>query len=535
MTKPTAAEDQAILAKALLNSEVYGTADTPVEVLETHTAYVFLVGDVAYKIKKAVDFGFLNFLTLTDRHFYCMEELRLNYRLAPALYLDVIPITGTSNEPLLNGAGGVIEWAVKMRRFEQRNRLDHVLADNRLTPQLVDEVARVIADFHARTDRAPPNDDFGSPQSIQDAALENFTQLGAWLTSAEAAHRLQQLRVWTEAQLRNLQAAFSTRKKHGFVRECHGDLHLGNIALVDGSVTLFDCLEFNPGLRWIDTINDIAFVLMDLRHQRHPYLSFRLLNGYLEASGDYDGLKVLDFYCVYRALVRAKVACIRRHQAGVGHTQQLELDAECRSYIELAQQFTSQANPALIITHGFSGSGKTWCTQSLLQTIGAIRVRADVERKRLQGLQASARTRSGLGQGMYSEAMTDRTYHRLNDLGAWIISAGYTAIIDATFLKRSQRDAFRQRARALNVKFIILDFIADETTLRSRIAARLEHENDASEADKAILDHQLATHEPLQDDEMVDVVRCNSEQLSRVTNEQERWQAVTNFLRQASA
>ncbi|HSB96081.1 MAG TPA: hypothetical protein VLC91_06520, partial [Spongiibacteraceae bacterium] len=344
---------QAVLAEALLSPAVFGAALTRIEKIETHVSFIFLAGEYVYKIKKAVDLGFLNFSTLELRHFYCEEELRLNRRYAPTLYLEVLPITGTYSEPVLNGAGAVIEWAVKMRRFNERDRLDRMLANDRLEVRHIDALAQRIAGFHF-TANISTQDDFGSLAAIAEPALANFAPLRKVLRSAGDLSNLNKLQAWTDQCLKNLCATFSARKINGFIRECHGDLHLGNIALVEGVVTLFDCLEFSPALRWIDTISEVAFVVMDLRHKGRIDLARRFLNSYLEASGDYAALAVLDFYCVYRALIRAKVACLRARQEGIDAGKKNELEAESRSYIRTAQQFTAHPVPALIITHGVS-------------------------------------------------------------------------------------------------------------------------------------------------------------------------------------
>jgi len=512
---------QDILAKALLNPAVFGPDITRIETIETHISYIFLAGDYAYKIKKAVELGFLNFSTLDLRHFYCQEELRLNRRYAPALYLEVLPITGTYSNPVLNGGGVPIEWAVKMQRFAERDRLDHMLANDLLTPQHIDMLAQNIAGFHFAAD-ITTLESFGSLAAIAEPALANFAPLRTALPSAGDQSDLDKLQAWTEQRLEDLQATFAARKINGFVRECHGDLHLGNIALVDDAITLFDCLEFSAELRWIDTISEVAFLLMDIQHKGRGDLGRRFLNGYLEASGDYAGLSVLDFYCVYRALVRAKVASLRARQEGIDAAQKAALAAEARSYIRAAQQFTTHPAPALIITHGVSGSGKTWGTQDLLERIGALRLRSDVERKRLQGLTALARTDAGIAQAEYKPEATARTYSRLLNLGAAVMGAGYTVIVDATFLQRAQRDEFRHQAQRAGVRFYILHFFSDEATLRRRIATRLELHNDASEADGAVLDYQLATQEPLGADELAEVVNCGSAQLMRLQRSEAR-------------
>jgi hypothetical protein len=513
MNKPeqeTNRHDQSALASALLKPEVYGNGVTQVDTLETHISHVFLAGPYAYKIKKAVDLGFLNFKTLSARRFYCHEELRLNRRFAPSLYLDVIAITGTPNHPVLGGDGTPIEYAVKMRRFSQDDLLSKVLTRGALSPGLIDQLAERIAEIHAAAPVATSRDNYGTPEVILQPALENFSQIHSSDPDTGNNADLDFLEQWTRAQSRALTALFTARKNDGFVRECHGDLHLGNVAWVDGAVTVFDCLEFNPGLRWIDIMNEVAFLFMDLHDRKKPELARRLLNRYLEITGDYESLRLLRFYTVYRALVRAKVHLLRANQADINADEKARLLDQYRDYIALAKNQTLPLTPALMITHGLSGSGKTTRTQSLLETAGAVRIRSDAERKRLHGLPALARTGAELTSGVYTDDASTHTYQRLSDLAKIIIEAGYTVIVDATFLKRRQRDEFRRLAETLNAPFVILDFVADENVLRTRILAREQQGRDASEAGIAVLEHQLATQEPLQADEQAWVERFDT-------------------------
>jgi aminoglycoside phosphotransferase family enzyme/predicted kinase len=489
-------EMQRTLIAALRDPRCYSYSASEIEVLETHISYVLLAGEFAYKIKKQVALGFLDFSTLEARRYYCEEELRLNRRTAPALYLDVVGIAGRPEHPTLGGAGPVIEYALKMRRFEQHQVLSKMMARGKLTPQLIDALTSKIAAFHSRVDVASKEAPFGDPQAIAEPALDNFRQLMSLLEQEADRATLDSLRAWTEREHEWRREVFLERKREGFVRECHGDLHLGNIALVEGEVTLYDCLEFNPALRWIDVMSEIAYLVMDLCAFHRIDLAFRLLNGYLEATGDYGGIAVLRYYLVYRALVRAKVAGIRADQPGSAQTP-----GDMRRYLQFAERLAGAGKPALIITHGLSGSGKTALTQSLLEKLAAIRIRSDVERKRLHGLPSQAHSGSPLAGGIYGGDTTQRTYDELKRLAHVALETGYPVIIDATFLKRRQRDVFRALAVRLGVPFVILDCRAPDEVLHRRLSAREGQERDASEANLSVLEHQLATREPLAPDE----------------------------------
>ena len=510
MNGTTPSLDQSMLVTALLDPAVYPHAVDRVEKLETHISYIFLAGPYAYKVKKAVNLGFLDFTTLSGRHFYCQEELRLNRRLAPGIYLDVIPITGSYERPLLGGEGAPIEFAVKMRRFAQENLLDSLLARDRLTREHIDRLAAKIAAFHASAAVASADKAYGSSDAIRQPALENFSQIRNSSAAVLNPKDVDTLEQWTVRQCQTLAAVFRQRKAAGFVRECHGDFHLGNVALVEGDVTIFDCLEFNANLRWIDVLSEAAFLVMDLHDKKHSGLAQRFLNRYLEITGDYAGLAILRFYFVYRAMVRAKVHALRAGQPHVDSREKAAALGEYRNYVELAKRQIGDAAAAIVITHGLSGSGKTTHTEILLETTAAVRIRSDIERKRLHGLAALAPSGSEIQQAMYAPDITALTYRRLAELTKAIVQAGYTAIVDATFRERLWRNDFRDLAATLNVPFLIIDFVAPETVLRARVAERQQRRRDASEADIEVLEYQLKTQEPLQADEMLAVVRFDA-------------------------
>jgi aminoglycoside phosphotransferase family enzyme/predicted kinase len=481
-----------------------------VEVLETHISWVLLAGEYAYKIKKPVSLGFLDFSTLQLRRFYCEEELRLNRRTAPRLYLEAVPITGSEAAPWLGGRGEAIEYAVKMRRFPQEALLSRMAQDGTLSAAHIDALARATAALHAQAARAESGRPFGTAAEVLAPALQNFDQIEALIGPGEEVPELERLRAWTQDEHNRLRQIFAARKASGFVRECHGDLHLGNVALIDGQPTPFDGIEFSEAFRWIDVMSEVAFMVMDLTDRRLPRLAYRFLNAYLEETGDYAGLAVLRFYLVYRALVRAKVACIRVHQRGVPAEEFRRGEREHVEYVSLARSLAGESRRALVLMHGLSGSGKTTVAQYLVEALSALRLRSDVERKRLVGLEARARTGSALGAGLYAADLTARTYARLAELARSVVVAGYPAVVDATFLSRAQRKTFAALARELGVPYAIADCQAPESVLRERVAARERAARDASEAGIAVLEHQLASREPLTDQELSVRVVCDA-------------------------
>ena len=493
---------EALLA-ALMKPQSYSHEVGGIERIDTHISTVLLTGPYAYKIKKPLNLGFLDFTTLASRRHFCEEELRLNRRLAPDLYLDVVAICGKPDSPRLcsRQTEGAIEYAVKMKQFPQHSLLDRMLANGELTRQHVAALARTIANLHAAANRAVKGDRYGTPASVEIQMWQNFVQIRALLAHAEDCGELDELERWSINEHADLIPLMAQRQSNGQVRECHGDLHLGNIALVDGEIQVFDCIEFNANLRWTDVAAEIAFLVMDFAARGHPDLGACFLNAYLEITGDYEAARLLPYYLVYRAMVRAKVACIRSHQADLMASQREASGADFTAHLHLAGKFTEKRKPCLIITCGFSGSGKTTVTRPLVEHLGALCLRSDLERKRLHGLDGMARSGSAVGGGLYAEATTQATYNELHRLARQLIESGWPVIVDAAFLIRNERDRFRALAAETNVPFLLLDCQADPEELRRRVVRRSATGADASEATLAVLELQLNTGEALSADE----------------------------------
>src|SRR5512139_280066 len=502
---PDSADNPPELIRSLRDPACYDHTAGPVRVIETHISHLLLTGEFAYKIKKPLDLGFLDFSTLDKRLHTCEEEVRLNRRLAPAIYLGVVPITGTPAAPRINGTGESFEYAVKMRQFPADDTLDRLDTQGGTTAQQIETIATPVARFHLEDcTRAPEDSPWGTPEKIWQPIAENFQHITPWLADPAKRQLLDTLNAWSKAEHARLAPLMAARKRGGFVRECHGDLHLGNLAWVDGQLLVFDCLEFNPGLRWIDIQSEIAFCYMDLLQRGHADWAWLFLNLWLEQTGDYAGLELLRFYAVYRAMVRVKVAVLRAGQT-TGAARDAAL-AEAHTLLDLATTLMRPLPVRLDITHGLSGSGKTTVTRTLMQNPGAIRLRSDVERKRMAGLDALAKSGAGVGEALYAADATQRTYRRLAELAGALLDAGWAVIVDATFTARWQRDLLRETARARGVDFRIRDFPVPVAVLRERIVARARAGGDASEADLAVLQYQLDSEEPLGADEQPSIM-----------------------------
>lgn len=477
------------LIQGLLDPTAYPHPVSEVRLIETHISWVLIAGEYAYKIKKPVDLGFLDFSTLDKRKFCCEEEIRLNRRLVPDIYLGTVAITGSETKPRLAGAGTPLEWAVKMRAFPADATLDR---EERVTPEQIDAIAEQAARFHSEAAHVAETSVFGDPDMVMQPVRENFRQLRSLRLPHALTSLFGHLETWSENEGKRLQAHFGQRKARGFIRDCHGDLHLGNIAWTDNRPLIFDCIEFNPALRCIDPVSEAAFLAMDLIHRGLEPLAWRFLNRWLERTGDYEGMQAFRFYLVYRAMVRAKVAGIRAQQDDPDAHQ------EALSYLKLADRLGQTRQPYLLLMHGYSGSGKTWLSQRLLECLGCIRLRSDVERKRLAGLHATERSGSELAGGIYSADSTRQTFERLRDMADLLMDAGYPVIVDATFLKREARQPFLALARERALPLRIVSLQADTELLRARIHNRQAENRDASEADLSVLENQLQSCEPLE-------------------------------------
>ena len=384
-----------------------------------------------------------------------------------------------------------------MRRFDPNLTLDRLALRGELSARVVDELAAAVARLHGQALRAGP--EFGSPDRIEHWALDNFHAMREHVQSAGDRARLDELEAWTNEEAHALAARMTERAAAGRVRECHGDLHLGNIVLIEGAPVLFDAIEFNLELRCIDVINDVAFVFMDLLDHGLPRLAWRLVSSYLELTGDYDGLAMLRFYAVYRALVRAKVALIRLRQPQLSHHVRLREHTTFEHYLRLAEQLREPGRPAVIAMSGLSGSGKSTVAQCLAECLGGVRVRSDVERKRLFGLAPDAASRGDI----YTAEANRRTYVRLAECARSIVGAHVPVVIDAAALRRDERRAFRVVAEQLGVASALVLCEAPVEVLRARVASRAASGGDASEADLAVLERQIGWQEGLDEDERV--------------------------------
>lgn len=483
--------------ESLQNSATYTHPVAAIDVAETHISWVALTGDWAYKLKKPVDFGFVDFTTLALRLAACHEEVRLNKRTAPDLYDSVVPLTHDQDGYRFGGTGPVVEYAVRMRQFAQEDLLDQRLGRGTLTEESLDVLAHEVASLHLHAAVAPVDSSFGNPTGIHKVVQACLDVLAKTLLPSEMKSGLSSLDSWTNQEFDRLKRVMVERKEQGHVRECHGDLHLGNLVMFRGKPTLFDCLEFNPELRWIDVVCDVAFLVMDLIDRKAEPFAWRVLNEWLQQTGDYPGLRLLKYYLTYRALVRAKVAALRLHQTNLTEREIRRQSELLQSYLNLAEQMTRSNPQKIILMHGVSGCGKSFVARKLVSFLGAVRIRSDVERKRLLGNWPALRKEGVTDKEMYSPAATVQTYRRLHDLTREVIECGYSAVVDAAFLRQSDRQLFVSLAEELGVSIRIVHCTAPDEVLKSRIQQRLSQGHDPSDANLEVLDRQQVTKEEL--------------------------------------
>lgn len=499
--------------RGLFAPAAYAHAVHDVRLVETHISWVLLTGDYAYKIKKPVNLGFLDFSTLDARRRACAEELRLNRRFAPQLYVGVVPIVDTAQGARVEGSGIAIEYAVKMRQFAQEQQLDRLLAAGELCMGDMDALGVAVAELHRAAPAATAAVPLGWPEQIAQDAQDNIDVLRD-APDAVIRAAVQALDRWSGELATRLAPLMRERRQQGFVREVHGDLHLSNLVRLDGAIVPFDCIEFSAALRFNDTISDLAFLTMDLRARGRVDLAARLLNAYLEQAGDYAGVRLLRYYEVYRALVRAKVACIRQREAA--GADRIEASRQLEAYVAFARDRALAPHPALVLMHGLSGSGKTRFSARLMSVLPAVRVRSDVERKRLHNLGADARSGSPVAGGIYAAAASEQTYAHLQAAAAACLEGGEVAIVDAAFLRRADRARFRALAQAHAVPFRIVSCSAPVAQLQRRIEQRAVRGGDASEADAAVLAHQLESAQPLGEDERTDAIEVATDDAASV-------------------
>lgn len=493
--------------KGLLRPSAYPHPVLKVELIETQLSWILIAGERVYKLKRPVSYSFVDQKHLEDRRRLCHEELRLNRRFASQLYLGVCAITADDGEARIGGDGRPIEYAVVMQVFDRHEQLDQLVLNKRLREGEIERFGSWLARAHQQLPRGLSALGVGQPAAVAAATARNAGECvaasGIFGTGPRGSRVAELLAI--EAGYR--QTALSWRAEAGFIRECHADLHLSNVVRLDGVLLPFDCLEFDPALRWIDTAQDVAFLYADLLGYDEPQMATRFLNSYLAESGDYHASVVLPLYVADRALVRAKVLAL---QAGNAHGQTAAsaglLRLRHERYLEIAEHSLQPRMPRCLMMMGLPGSGKSWLAAHLAAELTAAVIRSDLERKRLAGLDALAQSHSSAGGGLYGERQTDLVYERLARCAAEVLGGRRDVIVDANFGKRRHRRVLAELCQLMAVPLTVVQCEAPMPVLRERIASRLTSAQDPSEADLAILELQAAEREDIVSDERLQVI-----------------------------
>ncbi|RNC65284.1 MAG: kinase [Desulfuromonadales bacterium] len=487
------------LLRSLLNASAYPDHTESVELIQTHVSYIFLTDRYVYKVKKPVDFGFLNFSTLDRRRFYCDEEVRLNRRLCPDIYLGVAQVRETLEGASFFGNGRVIDYAVKMKRLPAERMLDRMLRENRVTETHIRAVARAVGLFHQVAERGEEIDAGGSLATIRANWEENFQQARLFRDITISGRDAQLIEAWVERFMSEHADQFHQRVNGGFIRDCDGDIHMENICLRDEeNVCIFDCIEFNTRFRHGDTAADIAFLLMDFDYHLRPDFSRIFLDEYIGITGDSEATAVLDFYKVYRAFIRGKVESMRLQDPQIPEEEKVAARERAGRYLRLARGYVLRGalRRSLVITCGPTGSGKSFLARELALELGVAMASSDVVRKELAGLEPTDRRAEAFGEGIYAEEATARTYGALLDRAEAALSAGQSIIIDATFRRRSDRRPFTVLAKSQGVPLVIIHATCPEETVRERLDARMNDSREPSDGRWEIYLRQRDEFEP---------------------------------------
>lgn len=464
------------LQKALTFSEDIDT----VNVIQTHISYVVLTGKYAYKIKKPLDLGFLNFSSLEKRKYYCEQELKLNKRLCPEIYEKVVTLTEKEDGIEIDGSGKVIDYAVKMKEFPQSHIMSFLLDDDKISFEKIEGLVENLVDFYKSEQSTDEIKKFGEIKTIKQNTDENFEQTKAMLGEVISEKNYRYIKKITNQYLKEYESVFKKRITNNYIKDCHGDLHSGNIVFLNDKICIFDCIEFNKRFRYNDIASDIAFLAMDLDIKGHAFLSSFLIESYVQKSNDASVFDVLNFYKCYRAYVRAKVTGFRLSDKSVEPSERKQIKETTSSYFELAFYYArlmkyklEQKNQSvLFITSGLTGTGKSTVAKKIKIDYDAEVVSTDVVRKRLAGIHKYEPHHDDYNAGMYSPEKNRDTYNEVFKLGKKLLNDGKNVVIDATFKTSELREKANRIAQQYNAKLIILNTVCPEEVVQNHLEAR---------------------------------------------------------------
>ncbi len=471
---PTApARNDRSIVRALMRPEAYPHRPEQVEVAETHISYLFFTGEKVYKVKKPVDYGFLDFSTPQKRHFFCLREVELNRRLSPKVYLGVVPIREQRGCLKIDGSGRTVEHAVEMRQLPRERSLDRMLCRNQVSKADIQRLAARIATFHANAETSPEISRLGDLETVRQNIEENFEQTQPYINVCLSREDFDDLAAYSEAFLEVKRELFERRARQGRVRDGHGDLHAGNVFL-DDDIHIIDCIEFNDRFRCLDVCEDIAFLAMDLDSYGRHDLSQAFVSAYVQMTGDPEVWDLLDFFKTYRAYVRAKIASFRRDEADLA-SERAKSEQMAQRYFRLAHSFVRRvcARPMLILVSGLMGSGKTRMSQELARRWDLAYISSDVTRKTLAGVGVMEHRYEDYGQGIYSPGFSQLTYETMCRDAEQELSSDRSVVLDAGFGRNQQRKLALEVARSISVRTFVVECIAADEEIQRRLDRRI--------------------------------------------------------------
>jgi aminoglycoside phosphotransferase family enzyme/predicted kinase len=486
----------------------------PIQLIQTHISYVLLTGDYAYKLKKPANFGFLDFSTLEKRQHFCQEELRLNQRGAGELYLEVLPVTLVGEQYHLGGTGEVVEYAVKMRQFPQEALFSELFASGNLQESHLEELGRVVAQYHAESVTNDYIRSFGEVSQIRLAIDENYQQTQNYIGRPQTQEQFEATKQYTDNFFVQHPELFKSRIDNNYICECHGDLHLRNIALWHDKIMLFDCIEFNEPFRFVDVMYDVAFIVMDIESRGRKDLGNAFLNAYVEQTGDWEGLQVLPLYLSRQAYVRAKVNSFLLDDPNIPAAVKEESAKTASAYYRQAWEYTKPQQGKLILMSGLSGAGKSTTAKYLARKLNAVHLRSDAVRKHLAGIPLLEKG----GDEIYTPEMTQKTYSRLLALGIILANQGWSVILDAKYDRQDLREAAISQATQHQLPVHIINCTAPLEVVTERL---LNRTGDIADATADLLASQIKQSEPFTNQEqpyitVVDTTQPLDTQLSEL-------------------
>jgi len=460
------------IVQALLDAKIYPDRTERVELVQTQMSFVFLTGEYVYKVKKPVNLGYLDYTTLEKRRFFCRRELELNQRLCPETYLAVVPIVKTGKNIALGGGGEIIDYALKMRQLPRDKMLNELIAKGNIPDDTSTRVAQKLVAFHQKAETGDGVNVFGSLDNIKLNTDENFRQTGKYVGKTISSDKLCRIKDFTNRFIEDNEPLFQQRVASGKIRDCHGDLHAAHICVTNG-ICIYDCIEFNERFRYGDVASEVAFLAMDLDHYGRADFSRSFVEAYVASSGDSEVLLLLNFYKCYRACVRGKVESFKFDDPYISEAERAKTRDVAASYFDLAGFYT-RPRPALFITVGLAGTGKSVIANSLAKRLGLVVISSDIVRKTLAGIPLTEHRFNEFNSGIYSSDFSRKTYDAMFARAGGYLSKGVSVILDATFVLAEERGTAMALAQEKGADFFVLECNLEESLIKERLQQRLE-------------------------------------------------------------